>query len=258
MVTCTLVATLPFNDARLSAQQPANAVQWADSARRAIAAANLSGDLDALVQARALAERALTRFAGDPWLLHYRGYALYSEATLRQGRYNEKNVTSYLEQAEESLEQSLAKKKLPESYALLSSVIGQQIGSNPLKGMMLGPKSNSAMEDAIQADPRNPRVWLLNGIGAIFKPAMFGGGHERAEQYLRKSIQLFETDKPEAPAPAWGREEAWIWLGQLFEEQKKWDDAKQAYQKALEIEPNNAWVKATLLPELDKRKAARK
>ena len=72
------------------------------------------------------------------------------------------------------------------------------------------------------------------------------------------SLALFETDKPEAPAPAWGREEAWIWLGQLFEEQKKWDDAKQAYQKALEIQPNNAWVKATLLPELDKRKAARK
>jgi tetratricopeptide (TPR) repeat protein len=238
---------LPFNAARLAAQQPTTAVQWADSARRAIAAANLSGDLDALVQARALTERAL-----------YRGYALYSEATLRQGRYNEKDVGKYLEQAEEALEQSLTKLKVPESFALLSSVLGQQIGSNPLKGMTLGPKSNSAMEDAIQADPRNPRVWLLNGIGAIFKPAMFGGGHERAEQYLRKSIQLFETDKPEAPSPAWGREEAWIWLGQLFEQQKKWDDAKQAYQKALEIEPNNAWLKATLLPELDKRKAARK
>ncbi len=240
------------------AQQPATATQWADSARRAIAAANLAGNLDGLVQARALTERALTRFPGDPWLLHYRGYALYSEASLRMGRYGEKDVEKYYEQAEESLEQSVAKLKQPESYALLSSVIGQQIGSNPLKGMTLGPKSSGAMEDALQVGARNPRVWLLRGIGAMFTPKMFGGGEDKAEEYLRRAIQLFETDKPEAPAPAWGREEAWIWIGQLLEEQKKWDEAKAAYQKALEIEPRNSWVKDSLLPEFDKRKAARR
>jgi tetratricopeptide (TPR) repeat protein len=240
------------------AQAPATPTQWADSARKAIAAANLSGEIDALVAARALTERALTRFPDDGWLLHYRGYALYSEANLRQGRHQEKDLDKYLEQAEESLEKSLARLPIPESYALLSSVIGQQIGSNPLKGMMLGPKSNSAMDDAVAKGPRNPRVWLLRGVGALYTPKMFGGGEDKAEEYLRQSIRLFEQDKAEPPAPAWGREEAWIWLGQVLEGQKKWDEAKQAYQKALEIEPNNMWVKGTLLPELEQRKAKKK
>jgi tetratricopeptide (TPR) repeat protein len=240
------------------AQNALTADQWADSARRAIAEANLSGNLDGLVQARALVERALTRFPGDGWLLHYRGYALYSEATLRMGRYNEKDVDKYLDEAESSLTASAAKLPQPETYALLSSVIGQQIGANPIKGMLLGPKSNNAMDDAVERGPNNPRVWLLRGIGARFTPKMFGGGDEKAEQYLRRAIQLFEQDRPVAPAPAWGREEPWIWLGQLYEEHKKWNEAREAYQKAAEIEPRNAWVKESLLAEFEKRKAASK
>lgn len=229
------------------------AVLWADSAQRAIAAATAAGDLDALIAARALTERALTRFPDDGWLLHYRGFALYREGTLRQGRNGEKAVAAYLEQAEETLKKSAARLKLPETHALLSSVIGMQIGSNPLKGMTLGPRSDQAMDDATQLGPNNPRVWLVNGIGTMFKPKMFGGGADRAEEHFRKAIKLFDADQPTAPAPSWGRDEAWLWLGQVLEAGKRYDEAKQAYQKALEFEPRNDWVRQQLLPNLEKR-----
>jgi tetratricopeptide (TPR) repeat protein len=237
------------------AQSPTTAVQWADSARKAIDEAYLNGEPNQLVQARALVERALTRFPADPWLLHYRGFALYREATLRQGKEKRSDVVDLLESAQTSLEQSAARLDLAETDALLSSVIGQQIGSNPLKGMTLGPRSGEAMERALSKGPQNPRVWVLKGIGEFYTPGMFGGGADKAETSLRKAIRLFEKDEPVSPAPAWGNDEAWLWLGQVLEERKKWDEARVAYAKALELQPRNQWVRMELLPNLDKRKA---
>ncbi len=234
--------------------QAQSAAQWADSARIAIESAYLAGDLNALTSARALVERALTRFPGDAWLLHYNGYALFREVNLRQGRYREKDLDPYLEKAEALLKSSAAKQPIPETYALLSSVIGQQIGAHPLKGMTMGPRSNSAMEDALAHGQDNPRVWLLRGIGARFTPKLFGGGNERAEEYLRRAIALYERDSVKPPAPGWGRDEAWVWLGQIFEENKQWEQARRAYEQALQYEPRNGWVRDELLPNLNKRK----
>jgi tetratricopeptide (TPR) repeat protein len=231
-----------------------NAEQWADSARLAIEAAYLAGNLEALTAARALVERALTRFPDHAWLLHYNGYALFREASLRQGRFKEKDLDPFFEKAEALFKSSLAQQPIAETFALLSSVIGQQIGSNPLRGMTMGPRSNSAMEDAVASAPDNPRVWLLRGIGARFTPRLFGGGNERAEEYLRRAIALFEHDQVKPPAPAWGRDEAWVWLGQIFEENKQWEPARRAYEQALQYEPRNSWVREELLPNLDKRK----
>jgi tetratricopeptide (TPR) repeat protein len=142
---------------------------------------------------------------------------------------------------------------MAESYALLSSVIGQQIGSNPLKGMTLGPRSSNAMDKALELGPRNPRVWLLRGIGAMFTPKLFGGGSDKAIEYLQRAIPLFDQDQPEKPAPSWGRAEAWVWLGQALAKEERFGDAREAYLKALELEPNHGWVRGVLLPELEKK-----
>jgi tetratricopeptide (TPR) repeat protein len=227
--------------------------RWADTARVTIEAASTRGDIEQLRGARALVERALTAFGGDPLLQHYYAYALYREANLVEGiRRDEKEQRSLLEQADSVLEQSASKLALPETYALRSSVLGQLIGSNPLRGMTLGPRSGSAMDRAIELGPRNPRVWMLRGVNAMFTPAMFGGGIEKSEEYLRRAITLFADDKPAPPLPAWGHAEAYAWLGQVFHKQKRIDDARAAYAKALELQPENGWVRRVLLPALDR------
>lgn len=227
--------------------------RWADTARTAIEAAYTRGDVGQLHAARAIVERALTAFAGDPLLQHYYGYSLYREATLLVGmRRDEKEYRPLLEQADSLLEQSASKLALPETHALRSSVLGQLIGSNPLRGMTLGPRSGSAMDRAIELGPRNPRVWMLRGVGAMFTPAMFGGGLEKAEEHLRKAIVLFADDRPAPPLPAWGRAEVYAWLGQVLHKQKRIDDARAAYAKALELQPENGWVRNVLLPALDR------
>ncbi len=230
--------------------------KWADSARVEIETATALGDLDRMREAGALLERALTVFPDDPLLLHYLGYARYREATVMQGRKpDDKGYRPLLEAADSLLERSASKLQLAESHAVRSSVIGQLIGSNPLRGMTLGPKSSNAMERAVDLGPNNPRVWLLRGIGAMFTPSVFGGGIDKAEEYLTKALTLFPNDKPAPPMPAWGHAEAYIWLGQVYKRRDRIDDARQAYTRALELQPNNGWVRHVLLPGLDRAKS---
>ena len=106
----------------------------------------------------------------------------------------------------------------------------------------------------MELGPQNPRVWLLKGVGNIFKPKLFGGGAEKAEVDIRKAISLYEHDAPASPRPAWGRAEAWAWLGQALDKQDKRGDARAAFVKALEIDPEFGWVKYKLLPDLDRKK----
>lgn len=231
--------------------QQANAVQLADSARREIELGNIVGDLDRLAQANALVERALARFPDDPLLLHYRGYALYREATLRSGRDGE-DVGPLLDEAERVLSRSAELDPRPETYALWSSVLGQKIGDSPIRGMTLGPRSGQLMERALEQGPENPRVWLMRGMSAIYTPAFFGGGLERAEQYLRRAIELYRGDRPAPPAPSWGQSEVWAWLGQVLHRSGRTAEARQAYLEALRIEPEYAWVRYELLPALER------
>ena len=226
--------------------------RWADSAQQAIETAYRVGDVPQLRAARAMIERALTVHERDPLLEHFLAHALYREASLVQGMGDAKAGRALLEAAEPILERSAKRLPLPETHALRASVLGQLIGTNPLKGMTLGPRSNAAMERAIELGPTNPRVWLLRGIGAIFTPSMFGGGEERAERYLRRAIELFESDAATAPYPSWGHAEAWLWLGQVHGRQHRVDDARRAYARALELEPDNAYVLRVLLPALER------
>ena len=236
-----------------TAQELTGRDRFADSARREIEAALFEGSIERLQGARAMLERALTAFPNDGLLLHYQGYALYREANLMMGmQRSEKEVRPVLEAADEVLERSAKKLDMAETHALRSSVIGQMIGSNPLRGMTLGPRSSSAMDRAVALGARNPRVWLIRGISAMFTPGMFGGGTERAEEYLGKALTLFESDRPAAPAPAWGRAEAYVWIGQLRQKQGRIADARKAYTTALEIEPDYQWVRHVLLPALDR------
>jgi tetratricopeptide (TPR) repeat protein len=254
ILSATIVATFLWAPARLAAQTPlTGAAKWADSAAREIEAATDAGDLARLRNAGVLLDRALIAFPNDPVLLHYKGYELHREGSLMEGLGKHDSLGPVLDGAQQYLERSLALQPMPETQALLSSIMGRQIGMQPWKAMVLGPRSGSAMTAAIALDAKNPRVWLLRGQGAMFTPEQYGGGLANAEAYLRTASQLFETDHPVAPAPSWGRAEVYAWLGQIYQKQNKSADAIAAYNKALEIDPNFHWVQYVLLPSAQKR-----
>jgi tetratricopeptide (TPR) repeat protein len=247
-----LLASSPVIAQDSQPKQQGAAARLLDSARVLIAKATPTGDIPALRGAEALLERAITVSPNDPWLAHYLAFAIYREATIRMGR-DRSDIGPLLARVDSILERSAARSSIPESFALRSSVLGMMIGSNPLRGMTLGPQSGAQMEKALAAGPNNPRVWLMRGIGALNTPKMFGGGEDKAEEYLKKSIELFASDHPQPPAPGWGLNEAYIWLGQVYRKQDKIDAARASYQRALTIEPNDVWVRTILLPALDKK-----
>jgi tetratricopeptide (TPR) repeat protein len=233
-----------------NAQRPAQG-KLLDSARAMIDRSFPPGDIAGLRSAAALLERALAVAPNDPWLTHYLGFAVYREATLTMGR-QAGDPGPLLARADSILDSDSHLAQIAETHALRSSILGMMIGLNPIRGMMLGPQSGAQMERALELGPNNPRVWLMRGIGAINTPPAYGGGLDKAEQYLKKSIELYASDKPQPPAPTWGANEAHIWLGQVYARQKKTDAARAEYQAALAIEPNDMWTRRTLLPALDK------
>jgi tetratricopeptide (TPR) repeat protein len=250
-----LIAMVLAAGASPASSQAPGSTKWADSARRLIDRSNQAG-VAAIDDAIVLLDRVLTVVPNDPVLLHYKGYALYRRTTTGPNLPPEDELKKMLQEADRVLELSAKTLAWPETHALRASVFGQLIGlnPNPINAMRLGPKADNAMDKAIALGPKNPRVWLMRGIGSIFKPKLFGGGAEKAEVDIRKAIAFLEGDTPEAPRPSWGRAESWAWLGQALDRQDKREEAKAAYRKALEIDPEFGWVKYQLLPELERRK----
>ena len=238
--------------ARSQAAALTGSAKWADSAAHQIDRAYIAGDLGGLQAARTVLDRALIAFPNDPLLLHYQGYELYREANLLEGLSRPAEAGPLLEKARGIFEKSISLKPMPETHALLASVLGQMIGADQSLGMTLGPLSGQEMQAALAAGAENPRVWLLRGISSIFTPAEYGGGISIAETQLNKAIELFATDHPVSPAPSWGRAEASAWLGQVLQKENKPADAVAAYNKALALEPNFMWVKMDLLPSVKK------
>jgi tetratricopeptide (TPR) repeat protein len=59
-----------------------------------------------------------------------------------------------------------------------------------------------------------------------------------AEEYLKRSVELFASDAPKAGEPAWGKAEAFAWLGQVYEKKGDKTKAAEMYKKAIDVSPN--------------------
>ena len=245
-----LAACLTAAEARAQADDPA---ALAERIQALAIEGGSAADPGTLREAAALAERALAIHPNDALLHHYRGYALYRLA----GRHacdeaaDAGCVSRLLEQAEESLEASAELGPRAETYALLGSVYGLMIGENPALGATLGQRIDGLQARARTLDAENPRVWLLRGIGDFHTPEAYGGGIAPARAALERAAAAFAADAPPPPEPRWGRADVHVWLGQVHQAAGDADLAREEYQKALAIEPGNAWVRERLLPSLD-------
>ena len=120
--------------------------------------------------------------------------------------------------------------------------------------MTIGPKSSAAIDAALKAAPENPRVALQAGVGAFYTPKMFGGGLDKAEKELRRAEKLFAAESTNQAWPNWGRLDVLAWLGQVRAAQGDREGARRYYERALQAQPDYAWVRMVLLPALEKAK----
>lgn len=203
-----------------------------------------------LQQARAHFERLLTGKQREALVRYYLGYCDYRLAIYYRQKSDLKMTNKHLEQAVLQLEAAnKLNNKFAEALALLASCYGQQIGMAPMLGMTLGPKSAQLMQTAVQLAPENPRVAMLEAISAYYTPESFGGSKSAAFAGFQRATQLFEQGKSIDPSqPDWGHAEAYAWLGLAHLDKNNNAAARQAFDHALKLTPDYAWVKNQLYP----------
>jgi tetratricopeptide (TPR) repeat protein len=244
MIVLLFVAALAVVDARRVNQDDA----WATLTAR-IDRAVLADDAATLKSARAELLRLLTAPGGDTralvaYAVAYVDWRLSFSPTVARGEQD-----GLLDEAETQLKNAIKiDAKFAEAHALLSSVYGSKIAKSSIRGIVLGPRSSSAIDTAVQLEPNNPRVLLSQGIGKFNTPAMFGGSETEAEALLRRALAAFQQEPAGKPWPTWGRFDTHAWLGQMLAKRGDKAGAKSAYEQALTIAPNSGWVRYVLLP----------
>jgi tetratricopeptide (TPR) repeat protein len=239
VMTMAIVAAIVTPVAATAQQAPA---KWPDTLNTEIERAQQSGDIAKISAAAALASRVAMAYPNDGLVLHYQGYALFRQATAQA--VSGADGSALLQQSQTVLERSLKNHPLPETHMLLASIDGQLIAKNPTRAMELGMESQASSSAALAGGPNNPRVWLLRGQAAIFTPEEYGGGLSAAEGQLKHAVELFAKDTPKAGDPSWGKAEAYLWLGQVYEKKGDKMQAAAMYKQALDIAPNYSYAKS--------------
>lgn len=130
-----------------------------------------------------------------------------------------------------------------ECHAILSNIYGLRMKYSPWKGMFLGPKSSSHIDDALQEGEELAIVQKVYGNNKYFTPERWGGSKEEAIKALTTAIQKFEAS---GEINNWLYLDAYIWLGKSYMESGQKSKALETWQKALKKEPDFGWAKALI------------
>ena len=170
--------------------------------------------------------------------------ALYGLLNNTMANQDEETFDDYKEQTIDLLESIIEDNEdWGEPKAVLSSVYGLVMAYSPMKGMFLGMKSSSLMEDAVDQQPGSPIVQKLFAGSKLYTPEMFGGDPEVAVSSFEKSLALYEQGDTKYN---WLYLDAMMGLSLAYRKTEKHDEAVATLEKAVDIEPNYHWGKATL------------
>jgi len=126
------------------------------------------------------------------------------------------------------------KPDVAEYYRVAAMLYGQAI-TDIMSGLKYGPKAKDAIGKAVEKAPNSASVYVARGVGNYYLPAQLGGGPAEAIPDFQKAIQL---DPKNA--------EAYLWLGIGLRQSNKEAEARQAFARSLELNPNRVWVKQQL------------
>ena len=118
---------------------------------------------------------------------------------------------------------------------ILGTLCGQMISSAGLAGIKYGKCALNSVNKAIELDPKSSEAYVSHGVGNYYLPAAFGGGMELAVKDFQKAIEL-------NPKLA----DAYLWLGLVMRKENKIPEARKAFAKSIELNPNRIWAKQQL------------
>ncbi len=134
-----------------------------------------------------------------------------------------------------------------EALALKAALQGLLMRFDPASMMTIGPESEANLSRAQILSPESPRVWFLQGIHTLHKPAQFGGSPVKAREQLEHAIGLFARDSlADSTAFDWGRGDAYLWAGQASMQSGDPKSAIAFYEQSLAHDPENRWAQLLL------------
>ena len=126
--------------------------------------------------------------------------------------------------------------KNAEYYRVLGTLCGQAIPAvNMLSALTYGKRAKEAINKAMELDPKSARVHQAEGVGNYYLPQQLGGGPELAIKDFNKAIEL----DPKSP-------DSYLWLGLALRKTDRNAEARQAVQKAIDLDPQRIWLKEQL------------
>lgn len=123
-----------------------------------------------------------------------------------------------------------------EYHRVLGGLCGQVIPASPLLGgLKYGQCAQEELNKAIQLNGNLALAYVSRGVGYTYLPASFGGGVDLALKDFNRAIAL-------DPKLA----DAYLWKGVALRKISQNAAAREAFQKALELDPNRLWAKQEL------------
>lgn len=120
-----------------------------------------------------------------------------------------------------------------EYQRILGTLCGQVIPANPIMGALsYGRRAKQALDKAIELDPKSSKAFVAHGVGNYYLPASFGGGPDNAIKDFRRAIEL---DPKNA--------DAYLWLGLALRKNHQNPQAREAFEKSLQLDPDRVWTK---------------
>ena len=127
------------------------------------------------------------------------------------------------------------KPDIAEHHRILGTLCGQVIPANVLAGLKYGRCALDSINKAIELDPKSAIAHVSRGVGNYYLPAAFGGGPDVALKDFQKAIQL-------DPKLA----EAQLWMGLTLRKLNRNAEARSAFGKSLQLNPDRIWTKQQL------------
>jgi len=122
-----------------------------------------------------------------------------------------------------------------EYYRVLGTLCGQVIPASVLSAFSYGKRARDAIDKALELDPKSSQAYLARGVGNYYLPDALGGGASLAIPDFRKAADL-------DPASA----EPYLWFGLALRKEHHNAEARQAFEKAMRLDPARIWIKEQL------------
>jgi hypothetical protein len=96
--------------------------------------------------------------------------------------------------------------KTSEIYEIRNMAASQQMLVDPqARYMSYGAQAADALKTGMQLNPKNPRLYYLQGMSIFGTPEQFGGGKAKAKPVFEKAEELFKAEERKPLYPHWGQ-----------------------------------------------------